>query len=72
MASRSRRTSSPVCLGGVSVLTAEGQGETAPVQPGALYDSAPPHTSATTLKAMPYSTWDNREGGEMQVWLRRA
>ncbi|WP_309570000.1 hypothetical protein [Deinococcus sp.] len=56
----------------MSVLTAEGQGETAPVQPGALYDSAPPHTSATTLKAMPYSTWDNREGGEMQVWLRRA
>lgn len=38
---------------------------------GALYSQTPPSRKAVTLTAIPYYLWDNREPGEMLVWLRR-
>lgn len=37
-----------------------------------LYRTVPPAPSATTLTAIPYYLWANREPGAMQVWLREA
>ncbi len=37
----------------------------------ALADASPPRREATTLTAIPYHTWANREPGPMRVWLRR-
>jgi DUF1680 family protein len=37
-----------------------------------LYRSTPPATTAVQARAIPYCLWDNREAGEMLVWLRRA
>jgi DUF1680 family protein len=57
-------------LGGVttlrgpgSILEAEGWGET-------LYRSRPPASRQVEITAVPYFAWDNREPGEMRVWLR--
>nr|WP_320143907.1 beta-L-arabinofuranosidase domain-containing protein [uncultured Cohaesibacter sp.] len=36
-----------------------------------LYNTEPPLRKPATLKAIPYYLWDNREPGEMLVWLRR-
>ncbi|WP_164898312.1 hypothetical protein, partial [Mesorhizobium sp. M7A.F.Ca.CA.001.07.2.1] len=35
-----------------------------------LYRPEPPATAETRLTAIPYFAWDNREPGEMLVWLR--
>jgi len=35
-----------------------------------LYAVEAPGTSSITLTAIPYALWDNRQGGEMQVWIR--
>ncbi|SNY90695.1 hypothetical protein SAMN04515647_0867 [Cohaesibacter sp. ES.047] len=37
----------------------------------ALYSDTPPSREPATLTAIPYYLWDNREPGEMLVWLRR-
>lgn len=37
---------------------------------GHLYGAEAPAPSHITLAAIPYALWDNREGGEMQVWIR--
>ena len=37
-----------------------------------LYRTAPPRTTDIEVKAIPYFAWDNREPGEMLVWLRDA
>ena len=39
---------------------------------GALYRAEPPITERASLKAVPYFAWDNREPGDMLVWLRDA
>ena len=54
-------------LGGVPVITAEGERE---VSGGALYSEEPPKTEAAPLRAVPYYAWGNRGGGEMRVWIR--
>lgn len=36
----------------------------------ALYRTSPPKTKETTARFVPYSFWDNREPGEMLVWVR--
>ena len=36
-----------------------------------LYTTQVPRTIATEIKAVPYYSWDNREPGEMLVWIRR-
>ena len=53
-----------VVLRGKGLLTAdEGWGDD-------LYLSKPPAASEIDLLAVPYCVWDNREPGEMRVWLR--
>jgi uncharacterized protein len=37
-----------------------------------LYADEPPVAQPTTVRALPYYAWGNREPGEMQVWIRRA
>ena len=54
-------------LGGVPVITAEGERE---VSGGALYSEEPPKTEAAPLRTVPYYAWGNRGGGEMRVWIR--
>ena len=39
---------------------------------GKLYDSAAPGFVETTARLVPYHLWDNREPGEMLVWIRTA
>jgi DUF1680 family protein len=36
----------------------------------ALYRTSPPKTRKTTARFVPYPFWDNREPGEMLVWVR--
>jgi len=58
-------------LGGVGILTA--QALTArPSEDGALYSTHPPEMNATTLQAIPYSFWSNRDSEEMSVWIREV
>jgi len=35
-----------------------------------LYRTSPPESRETTARFIPYPFWDNREGGEMLVWMR--
>ncbi len=56
-------------LGGVGMLTAPGVAIRS-AQERSLYDTEPPETKPTMLRAIPYSAWSNREAGEMSVWIR--
>ncbi|MBV8901294.1 MAG: glycoside hydrolase family 127 protein [Verrucomicrobia bacterium] len=58
----------PDLLGGATVLTGPGSREE--VRTKQLYTDEPPPVERVTLTAVPYYTWDNREPGEMQVWVR--
>ncbi|ANT51362.1 glycoside hydrolase family 127 protein [Mesorhizobium amorphae] len=60
----------PNLLGGVVTLSAVGTKETAEKWDGGLYRTDPPAVEETRLTAVPYFAWDNREPGEMLVWLR--
>lgn len=62
----------PDLLGGVTVLHAEALAQDAQSWGEALYRSEPPKLRPVPLKAVPYSTWDNREPGEMRVWIREG
>ena len=61
----------PSLLEGVIVLTAQGRYDL-PSDSMALYSGEPPDTEAVSVTAVPYYAWDNREPGEMRVWLRRS
>jgi len=37
-----------------------------------LYSTDPPRMQPTTLRAIPYSFWSNRESEEMSVWIREV
>ncbi|CAM5761913.1 hypothetical protein LMIY3S_00297 [Labrys miyagiensis] len=65
-------TDEPTLLCGVVSLCAEGEVETAAGWNGELYRSAPPTRTKTSFKAIPYFAWDNREPGQMLVWLRSS
>jgi DUF1680 family protein len=58
-------------LGGVGMLTAPAVAIRSPHQ-RALYGTQPPETQPITLRAIPYSAWNNREAGEMSVWIREV
>ena len=72
-AHRSRRVDEPASLGGIVSLSLQGETELAGDWNGQLYrtGTAAKETSAK-LKAVPYFAWDNREPGEMLVWLRET
>jgi DUF1680 family protein len=61
----------PDLLGGVVTLKGKAKADAADWN-GTLYRSTPPEAADIELKAVPYFAWDNREPGEMLVWLRRA
>ncbi|KQU83182.1 hypothetical protein ASD12_08980 [Mesorhizobium sp. Root102] len=60
----------PELLGGVVTLSATARADAADGWQSGLYRSEPPATAQTRLTAIPYFAWDNREPGEMLVWLR--
>ncbi|TGQ08569.1 MULTISPECIES: glycoside hydrolase family 127 protein [unclassified Mesorhizobium] len=62
----------PNLLGGVVTLSAIGSRAEAENWGADLYRPEPPATKETTLKAVPYFAWDNRDPGEMLVWLREG
>ncbi|HHW11313.1 MAG TPA: glycoside hydrolase family 127 protein [Firmicutes bacterium] len=71
----------PDLLGGVSVITGpaevvvrdEARDEAAAVGSwDGLYTTDLPQTEQVTIKAVPYCVWDNREPGEMLVWLQEG
>jgi DUF1680 family protein len=59
-------------LGGVVRLVAPATASEPGAEEGALYREAPfpRRSTAATLTAVPYGTWDNRAAGPMKVWLR--
>jgi DUF1680 family protein len=64
-------THRPDLLGGVTVLRGSGHINTDAGWDGLLYrTSKPSSTKRIKLTAIPYYAWDNREAGEMRVWLR--
>jgi DUF1680 family protein len=61
----------PDLLGGVNVIRGQGMVLAADGWGDALYRSgAAPEQTPIDIVAIPYCVWDNREAGEMRVWLR--
>jgi uncharacterized protein len=60
----------PDLPGGMLALAGPGFREHA--RNNGLYSDEPPAAHPTTVRAVPYYAWGNREPGEMQVWIRRA
>lgn len=60
----------PNLLGGVVTLSATVDREAAEGWENGLYRSEPPAQEEIRLTAVPYYAWDNRDPGEMVVWLR--
>ncbi|MCA0015041.1 glycoside hydrolase family 127 protein [Mesorhizobium sp. B292B1B] len=60
----------PDLLGGVVTLSAAALADTDEGWQNGLYRTDPPAATQTRLTAIPYFAWDNREPGEMLVWLR--
>lgn len=56
-------------LCGVGVLTAQALAARSS-EHDALYTTDPPDMRPTTLQAIPYSFWSNRDSEEMSVWIR--
>lgn len=67
-----RLESRPELLGGVTVIRGQGRVIDAGSFGEALYSSTRPAEKPIELTAIPYCVWDNRESGEMRVWLRAA
>lgn len=57
-------------LGGVTLLTGPAHVQTAADWGETLYRTTPPTSQERTLVAIPYYAWDNRQPGEMRVWIR--
>ena len=60
----------PDLLGGVAIIRGPGRAIQAEGWGEVLYRPEAPGEEEITLTAVPYCTWDNREPGEMRVWLR--
>ena len=60
----------PDLLGGVVVVTAEGLIDDDSGWEGRLYRLADTKTKPFRVRAVPYCVWDNREPGQMLVWMR--
>jgi uncharacterized protein len=59
----------PELLGGAGVIRAEAQMSDVSDWGEALYRAVPPERRPAGLTAIPYYLWDNREPGEMLVWI---
>jgi DUF1680 family protein len=63
----------PDLLGGVNVIRGQGMAVAAEGWGETLYRSGPaPEERPIDIVAVPYCVWDNREPGEMRVWLRAS
>ncbi|RVD36575.1 glycoside hydrolase family 127 protein, partial [Mesorhizobium sp. M4B.F.Ca.ET.019.03.1.1] len=62
----------PNLLGGIVTLSATGRREASEDWRNGLYRAEPPATEEARVKAVPYYAWDNRDPGEMLVWLREG
>jgi DUF1680 family protein len=60
----------PNLLGGVVTLSATVDREAAENWDNGLYRTEAPAVERAKLKAVPYYAWNNRDPGEMLVWLR--
>lgn len=60
----------PDLLGGVTVVRGRGYAIDEAGWQGNLYRSEIPAEKEIEITAVPYCVWDNREPGEMRVWLR--
>jgi DUF1680 family protein len=60
----------PEFLGGSTVITGQGKVIDATNWGNALYQNQAPAHKDIAITAVPYCVWDNRESGEMRVWLR--
>ena len=60
-------------LNGVTVLKGEGEMLTDDGWDGLLYrNNTPSSRKPVQITAVPYYAWDNRDAGEMRVWVRLA
>ena len=60
----------PDLLGGITLLRSEVQALETSDWTDTLYRTTPPESIPYTLTAIPYYAWDQREPGEMRVWIR--
>ena len=60
----------PDLLGGVVSLSANAEVDGVADWSKALYRTEPVRTESAAVKGIPYFAWDNRDPGEMLVWLR--
>ena len=61
---------SRTCLAASSRFRPPAAEEAAENWDSGLYRTEPPAVEQAKLTAVPYFAWDNREPGEMLVWLR--
>ncbi len=62
----------PTMLGGITAIHGNALVEEVESWTEMLYRSQPPVLQSCTITAIPYYAWDNREPGEMRVWLREV
>ncbi len=62
----------PELLGGVGVIQSQAMLLDDAGWEDDLYRTTPARTEACTVTAVPYCVWDNREPGQMRVWLREV
>src|SRR5207253_10679042 len=60
----------PELLEGITVIEGDASALKATDWAGTLYRTAPPEHEAQHITAIPYYAWDNRQAGEMRVWIR--
>ena len=60
----------PTLLRGVTVIRGEGSALETGDWDGVLYRTTPPSRRPYSFVAIPYYAWDNRQPGEMRVWIQ--
>ncbi|MEW9307078.1 glycoside hydrolase family 127 protein [Labrys neptuniae] len=63
-------TEAPDLLGGVVTLSAQAVADRTSDWGDSLYRNTPPDRERAMVRAVPYFAWDNRQPGDMRVWLR--
>jgi DUF1680 family protein len=61
----------PTLLGGITVIQGDASALKTTDWTGTLYRTTPPEHNTQHIVAIPYYAWDNRQEGEMRVWIRK-